>query len=123
MIYTLFLQTDGEVKASIPSSYLSPASSKSREVCISNDTSLCASCRYHPGILLIGYIEVAYGNCCFATQDPCYNVRMMFLRKLNLLVSQSELPARFNVIFFLTVHDPEEDVRIQVRLCAIGYFS
>ncbi|KAL5521605.1 PDS5 [Sanghuangporus sanghuang] len=48
-------------------------------------------------------------------QDSCYNVRDSFLKKLMLLVNAGKLPARFNVIFFLTVHDPEEDIRTQAR--------
>ncbi|EIW77089.1 cohesin-associated protein Pds5 [Coniophora puteana RWD-64-598 SS2] len=44
-------------------------------------------------------------------QDPCYNVRAIFLTKLVLLLTPRKLPARFNIIPFLTVHDPEADVK------------
>ncbi|KAI6158061.1 armadillo-type protein [Pisolithus tinctorius] len=44
-------------------------------------------------------------------QDPCYHVRMIFLTKLISLLSPRKLPPRFNTIPFLTVLDPEDDVR------------
>ncbi|KIJ63153.1 hypothetical protein HYDPIDRAFT_113739 [Hydnomerulius pinastri MD-312] len=44
-------------------------------------------------------------------QDPCYNVRIIFLTKLVSLLTARKLPPRFNTIPFLTVHDPEADVR------------
>ncbi|KAH7926273.1 hypothetical protein BV22DRAFT_1128351 [Leucogyrophana mollusca] len=52
-------------------------------------------------------------------QDPCYNVRMVFLTKLVSLLTPRKLPSRFNVIPFLTVHDPEADVKSR----AIAYIS
>jgi sister chromatid cohesion protein PDS5 len=48
-------------------------------------------------------------------QDPVYHVRHEYLRKLLALLSAQKLPAQFNVIPFLTVHDPEEDVYNTVR--------
>ncbi|THV07080.1 hypothetical protein K435DRAFT_772803 [Dendrothele bispora CBS 962.96] len=44
-------------------------------------------------------------------QDSCFEVRMKFLTKLIGLLQTRKLPARYNVIPFLTVHDPEDDVR------------
>ncbi|KAJ3762232.1 cohesin-associated protein Pds5 [Lentinula raphanica] len=44
-------------------------------------------------------------------QDTCYNVRMGFLQKLVPLLFYRKLPARYNVILFLTAHDPEEDIK------------
>ncbi|KAF8999085.1 armadillo-type protein [Cyathus striatus] len=44
-------------------------------------------------------------------QDSCYNVRIEFLTKLILLLQPRKLPTRYNVIPFLTVHDPEADVK------------
>ncbi|KIK28244.1 hypothetical protein PISMIDRAFT_673926 [Pisolithus microcarpus 441] len=44
-------------------------------------------------------------------QDPCYHVRMIFLTKLISLLSSRKLPPRFNTIPFLTVLDPEDDIR------------
>jgi len=44
-------------------------------------------------------------------QDSCYNVRISFLSKLISLLQSRKLPARYNVILFLTIHDPEEDVK------------
>ncbi|KAI6134781.1 armadillo-type protein [Pisolithus croceorrhizus] len=44
-------------------------------------------------------------------QDPCYHVRMIFLTKLISLLSPRKLPPRFNTIPFLTVLDPEDDIR------------
>jgi hypothetical protein len=49
-------------------------------------------------------------------QDSCYHVRMNFLSKLVSLLTPRRLPPRFNVIPFLTVHDPEADVKSTVRL-------
>ncbi|KAG2003330.1 cohesin-associated protein Pds5 [Coprinopsis cinerea AmutBmut pab1-1] len=44
-------------------------------------------------------------------QDSCYNVRMEFVTKLVTLLQPRKLPPRYNVIPFLTVHDPEDDVK------------
>ncbi|CDO77959.1 hypothetical protein BN946_scf184971.g9 [Trametes cinnabarina] len=44
-------------------------------------------------------------------QDPVYQVRMTFLDKLVSLLSRNKLPVQFNIIPFLSVHDPEEDVK------------
>jgi len=44
-------------------------------------------------------------------QDPCYQVRDEFLRKYISLATHQQLPSQFNVIPFLTVHDPEADIR------------
>ncbi|KAJ7432911.1 armadillo-type protein [Mycena galericulata] len=44
-------------------------------------------------------------------QDTCFDVRMTFLKKLIRLSQRQKLPAHYNVIPFLTVHDPESDVK------------
>ncbi|KAJ7057785.1 armadillo-type protein [Mycena amicta] len=44
-------------------------------------------------------------------QDSCYDVRIAFLKKVITLASAQKLPAQYNVIPFLTVHDPEKDVQ------------
>ncbi|KAJ8473024.1 hypothetical protein ONZ45_g16446 [Pleurotus djamor] len=44
-------------------------------------------------------------------QDTCYNVRHIFITKVVALLSSRKLPARFSVIPFMTIHDPETDVR------------
>ncbi|KAH9985602.1 armadillo-type protein [Russula vinacea] len=44
-------------------------------------------------------------------QDPCYQVRGEFLRKFISLATHQRLPPHFNVIPFLTVHDPEVDIK------------
>ncbi|KAE9387817.1 cohesin-associated protein Pds5 [Gymnopus androsaceus JB14] len=44
-------------------------------------------------------------------QDTCYNVRIGFLQKLLPLLYTRKLRAKYNVIPFLTAHDPEEDVK------------
>ncbi|KAF8726601.1 hypothetical protein AX14_007667 [Amanita brunnescens Koide BX004] len=44
-------------------------------------------------------------------QDSCYNVRISFLSKLISRLQSRKLPPRYNVILFLTIHDPEEDVK------------
>ncbi|KAF8624977.1 hypothetical protein AX15_005612 [Amanita polypyramis BW_CC] len=46
-------------------------------------------------------------------QDSCYNVRISFLSKLIPLLQSRKVPARYNVVLFLTIHDPEEDVKIK----------
>ncbi|KAF5318692.1 hypothetical protein D9619_010650 [Psilocybe cf. subviscida] len=46
-----------------------------------------------------------------ASYDSCYNVREAFLTKLITLLQPRKLPARYNVITFLTIADPEKDVR------------
>ncbi|KAH9039613.1 armadillo-type protein [Lactarius pseudohatsudake] len=48
-------------------------------------------------------------------QDPCYQVRAEFLRKYISLATHQQLPPHFNVIPFLTVHDPEADIK---NMCA-----
>lgn len=47
-------------------------------------------------------------------KDPCYHVRITFLTKLVSLLTTRKLPPRFNTIPFLTIHDPEADVRDRV---------
>jgi sister-chromatid-cohesion protein PDS5 len=49
-------------------------------------------------------------------QDSCYNVRVTYLTKLISLLQSHKLPPRYNVIPFLTVHDPESDVKSMVFL-------
>ena len=44
-----------------------------------------------------------------------YQVRMTFLDKLVALLSKAKLHAQYNVIPFLSVHDPEADVKSKVR--------
>ncbi|KAI0264684.1 armadillo-type protein [Gloeopeniophorella convolvens] len=48
-------------------------------------------------------------------QDPCYQVRMIFLQKYITLATRQLLPPHFNVIPFLTVHDPEPDVKATAK--------
>lgn len=49
-------------------------------------------------------------------QDPCYQIRMAFLVKLIALLSAQKLPHSYTVIPFLSVHDPEADVKTKVRV-------
>ncbi|KAF7349279.1 Sister chromatid cohesion protein pds5 [Mycena sanguinolenta] len=44
-------------------------------------------------------------------QDTCFDVRMTFLKKLVTLLHPQKVPIQYNVIPFLTVHDPEADVK------------
>ncbi|TRM60411.1 armadillo-type protein [Schizophyllum amplum] len=44
-------------------------------------------------------------------QDSCYDVRHAFLSRLFKFSGARKIPARFNIIPFLTVHDPEEDIK------------
>lgn len=54
-----------------------------------------------------------------AVQDTCYGVRSTFLNKLIAFFMTRKLPPPYGVVFFLTVHDPEEDVRSNVSvLCS-----
>jgi sister-chromatid-cohesion protein PDS5 len=48
-------------------------------------------------------------------QDPCFQVRDEFLRKFITLATHQQLPPHFNVIPFLTIHDPEADIKNMVR--------
>ena len=48
-------------------------------------------------------------------QDPCYQVRVAFVNKLLMLLTASKLPAAYNVIPFLSIHDPEADVIMLTR--------
>jgi sister-chromatid-cohesion protein PDS5 len=48
-------------------------------------------------------------------QDPCYQVRDEFLRKYISFATHQQLPPHFNVIPFLTVHDPEADIRNRAK--------
>lgn len=54
-------------------------------------------------------------------QDTCYGVRSMFLNKLITLFVAKKLPPPFSVIFFLTVHDPEEDVKTSVSITVMDF--
>jgi hypothetical protein len=55
-------------------------------------------------------------------KDPCYQVRDEFLRKYISLATHQRLPPHFNVIPFLTIHDPEADIRniVRGRLLPLG---
>jgi sister chromatid cohesion protein PDS5 len=53
-------------------------------------------------------------------QDSCYNVRISFLSKLISRLQSRKLPPRYNVILFLTIHDPEEDVKTKVSCVLPG---
>ncbi|KAJ7695426.1 cohesin-associated protein Pds5 [Mycena rosella] len=44
-------------------------------------------------------------------QDTCFDVRMTFLKKVVFFLQPPKVPAHYNVIPFLTVHDPEADVK------------
>ncbi|KAG6907699.1 hypothetical protein DXG01_007755 [Tephrocybe rancida] len=56
-------------------------------------------------------------------QDSCYNVRVSFLSKLVSLLQPRKLPPRYNVIPFLTVHDPESDVKAMASSYIMGALS
>ena len=47
-------------------------------------------------------------------QDTCYDVRHAFLSRMCVFGGLRKLPPRFNVIPFLTVHDPELDIKNMV---------
>ncbi|KAF7289956.1 hypothetical protein MIND_01370800 [Mycena indigotica] len=48
---------------------------------------------------------------CLMVQDSCFDVRIAFLRKMVTLAYARKLQPQYNVIPFLTVHDPETEVR------------
>ncbi|OCH91293.1 hypothetical protein OBBRIDRAFT_792457 [Obba rivulosa] len=48
-------------------------------------------------------------------QDPIYCVRIKFVTKLVALLSVRKLPPQFNMIPFLSVHDPEADVKNKTK--------
>lgn len=49
-----------------------------------------------------------------AKQDSCFEVRQSFLTKLLTLLQPRKLPSYFNVIPFLTVIDPETEIKNMV---------
>ena len=48
-------------------------------------------------------------------QDSCYEVREGFQDKLLPLIAARKLPVRFNIIPFLTAHDPMDELRNKAR--------
>ncbi|KII91267.1 hypothetical protein PLICRDRAFT_105332 [Plicaturopsis crispa FD-325 SS-3] len=52
-------------------------------------------------------------------QDPCFEVRLAFFTKLISLITPRKLHPRFNCIPFLTIHDPEPEV----KSAAVSYIS
>ena len=48
---------------------------------------------------------------------------MLFLTKLISLLQPRKLPPRYNIIPFLTVHDPEDDVKSMVLLDILSHFD
>ncbi|KAG2124196.1 armadillo-type protein [Suillus clintonianus] len=64
-------------------------------------------------------INTNFISLAITVQDPCYNVRMEFLMKIFPLLTARKLPAQYNLIPFLTVHDPEADVKSR----AISYVT
>ncbi|KAF9255405.1 hypothetical protein L218DRAFT_884207 [Marasmius fiardii PR-910] len=60
----------------------------------------------YAGALIPKFLRLA-----LIVQDPCFEVRLGFVTKtINLLVA-NKLHERFNIIPFLTAHDPEDEVR------------
>ncbi|KAK0446041.1 armadillo-type protein [Desarmillaria tabescens] len=56
-------------------------------------------------------VATAFTRLTLVIQDSCYNVRFNFLRKLIILLYSRRIPITFNIVPFLTVHDPEEDIK------------
>ncbi|KAI0790526.1 armadillo-type protein [Abortiporus biennis] len=48
-------------------------------------------------------------------QDTCYQVRMSFMTKLLSLLTSQKLPSHYNIVPFLTVHDPEPDMQTKAK--------
>ena len=84
-------------------------STKVRDYCLEQ---FSVACNYDTG--LFSYF---FRLCCYSPylEDPCYQVRDEFLRKFITLATHQQLPPHFNVIPFLTVHDPEADIKNMVR--------
>ncbi len=59
-------------------------------------------------------LSLFFANSINGLQDPCFNVRLAFLSKTILLLQPRKPPARYNVIPFLTVIDPESETKIMV---------
>ncbi|KAJ7160887.1 armadillo-type protein [Mycena filopes] len=53
-------------------------------------------------------------------QDTAFEVRISYLRKLVKLSHPQKVPAHYNVIPFLTVHDPENDVKSLAKSYVTG---
>ncbi|KAG7446844.1 cohesin-associated protein Pds5 [Guyanagaster necrorhizus] len=64
-------------------------------------------------------VATAFTRLTLVVQDSCYNVRYNFLRKIIILLYAQRIPITFNVVPFLTIHDPEEDI----KLTATSYIS
>lgn len=56
-------------------------------------------------------ITPKFARLALTVQDPCFNVRLEFLVKVLSLLQPRKIPPRFNVIPFITVHDPEDEVK------------
>ncbi|KAI5121999.1 hypothetical protein M0805_001831 [Coniferiporia weirii] len=56
-------------------------------------------------------------------QDSCFNVRQIFLAKVLTLISSRKIPPRFNIILFLTVHDPEDEIKEKARVFVSYHFG
>ncbi|KAK0211511.1 armadillo-type protein [Armillaria fumosa] len=56
-------------------------------------------------------VASAFTRLILVIQDSCYNVRLNFLRKLIILLYARRIPITFNIVPFLTIHDPEEDIK------------
>ncbi|KAK0480865.1 armadillo-type protein [Armillaria novae-zelandiae] len=57
------------------------------------------------------FVTTAFTRLILVIQDSCYNVRLNFLRKLIILLYARRIPITFNIVPFLTIHDPEEDIK------------
>ncbi|KAJ3576722.1 hypothetical protein NP233_g231 [Leucocoprinus birnbaumii] len=66
----------------------------------------------YSGVVMSNFLKLV-----LTIQDTCYGVRSTFLNKLIVLFMGKKLPPPFGVIFFLTVHDPEEEVKTSAALC------
>ena len=55
------------------------------------------------------------------TQDTCFDVRSLFLSKLIKYMVARKLDARFNIVLFLTAHDPEKENRDRVSIMKVNW--
>ncbi|KAL0574121.1 Sister chromatid cohesion protein pds5 [Marasmius crinis-equi] len=62
-----------------------------------------------------GALQPKFLRLALVVQDPCFEVRLTFVNKcLNLLVN-GKLSERFNIVPFMTAHDPEDEIKLYAR--------
>ena len=86
-------------------------------------SSRCLRSSYNTAFCLVGsddtgsstFVPMSVLHLNAPPQDTCFHVRSRFLTKIVHLLHTRVLPFRFNVIAFLTVFDPDEEIKNIVR--------